>query len=99
MPRDGAFILSDVLIPTLSIVCEPCGRRGIYNVARLMEQHGDAKLTDLLQTLTNCAKARSASIHDRCKAGLDSGAKRNGFKRSGFERPFQARQSRLGRAS
>jgi hypothetical protein len=31
--------------------------------------------------------------------GLDSGAKRNGFKRSGFERPFQARQSRLGRAS
>ena len=33
-----------------------------------MEQHGDAKLTDLLQTLANCPKARSASIHDRCKA-------------------------------
>jgi hypothetical protein len=30
---------------------------------------------------------------------LDSGAKRNGLKRSGFERPFQARQSRLGMAS
>ena len=30
---------------------------------------------------------------------LDSGAKRNVLKRSGFERPFQARQSRLGRAS
>jgi hypothetical protein len=29
----------------------------------------------------------------------DSGAKRNALKRSGFERPFQARQSRLGRAS
>jgi hypothetical protein len=28
----------------------------------------DAKLTDLLQTLTDCPKARSASIHDRCKA-------------------------------
>jgi hypothetical protein len=54
--------------PPLSIVCEPCGRRGTYNVAGLMEQHGDAKLTDLLQTLANCAKARSASIHDRCKA-------------------------------
>jgi hypothetical protein len=25
-----------------------------------MEQHGDAKLTDLLQTLANCPKARSA---------------------------------------
>ena len=54
--------------PTLPIVCEPCGRRGRYSVARLMEQHGDAKLTDLLQTLANCPKARSASIHDRCKA-------------------------------
>jgi hypothetical protein len=30
---------------------------------------------------------------------LDSGAKRNVLKRSGFERPFQARQSRLGMAS
>jgi hypothetical protein len=32
-----------------------------------MEQHGDAKLTDLLQTLANCPKARSASIHDRVR--------------------------------
>ncbi|HWY80837.1 MAG TPA: hypothetical protein VNY10_02675 [Roseiarcus sp.] len=64
MPRDGALTLSDVRQLTLSIVREPCGRRGAYKVARLMEQHGDAKLTDLLQT---CPKARSASIHDRCK--------------------------------
>ena len=71
MPRDGALALSDLRGPTLSIVCEPCGRRRTYNVARLMEQHGDAKLTDLLQTLANCAKARSASIHDRCKAVFD----------------------------
>ena len=68
MPRDGAVVLSDLRNPTLSIVCETCGRRGTYNVARLMEQHGDAKLTDLLQTLANCPKAGSASIHDRCKA-------------------------------
>ena len=68
MPRDGAFILSDVRGPTLSIVCEPCSRRETYSVARLMERHGDAKLTDLLQTLANCPKARSASIHDRCRA-------------------------------
>jgi hypothetical protein len=68
MPRDGALVLSDLRNPALSIVCEPCGRRGAYNLARLMEQHGDAKLTDLLLTLANCPKARSASIHDRCKA-------------------------------
>ena len=68
MPRDGALCLSDVRGPTLSIVCEPCGRYGVYNVTRLMERHGDAKLTDLLQTLANCPKARSANIHERCKA-------------------------------
>jgi hypothetical protein len=39
-----------------------------YSVAKLMEEHGDAKLTDLLQTLADCSKARSASLHDRCKA-------------------------------
>ena len=33
-----------------------------------MEQHGDAKLPDLLLTLANCEKARSVSIYDRCKA-------------------------------
>jgi hypothetical protein len=68
MPRDGALILSDVRAPKLSIVCEPCGRRGSYNVARLIEQHGDAKLTDLLEALVKCSKARSVSVHDRCKA-------------------------------
>jgi hypothetical protein len=67
MPRDGALTLSDVLSPTLSIVCEPCNRHGRYSVARLLEEHGDAKLTDLLQALADCPKARSASIYDRCK--------------------------------
>jgi hypothetical protein len=68
MPRDGALTLSDVHRLTLSIVCEPCGRRGSYAVAWLREAHGDAKLADLLQMLADCQKARSASIHDRCKA-------------------------------
>jgi hypothetical protein len=74
MPRDGSIILSDVRGPTLSIVCQPCDRRDRYRVQRLMAQDGDPKLTDLLETLANCPKARSASIHDRCKAvysGLD----------------------------
>jgi hypothetical protein len=54
MPSDGALTLSDVRGPTLEIVCEPCGRRGRYSVAKLKEEHGDAKLTDLLQTLAGC---------------------------------------------
>ena len=36
--------------------------------ARLFEGHGDAKLTDLLLTPADCQNARSANIHDRCKA-------------------------------
>ena len=68
MPRDGALTLSDLHQPTLSIVCELCGRKGRFSVSNIMEQHGDAKLTDLLVTLAACPKPRSASIHDRCKA-------------------------------
>jgi hypothetical protein len=68
MPRDNSLILSDVRDAMLTIVCEPCGRRGRYAVARLLEEHGDAKLIDLLRMLADCPKTRSAGIHDRCKA-------------------------------
>ena len=51
---------------------QPCARCGTYNVARLMEQHGDAKLTDLLQTLADCPKARSIGIHHHVKPRTDS---------------------------
>jgi len=38
-------------------------------VAKLIAEHGaDAKLTDLLHKLAECPKARSVSVHDRCKA-------------------------------
>ena len=51
---------------------ERCGRHGRYNVARLIAAHGaDAKLTDLLVTLANCDKARSVSVHDRCRAKFE----------------------------
>jgi hypothetical protein len=66
--------LADLLTETLSIECEPCGRRGRYNVAKLMEQYGDVKLPDLRHILANCPKAQSQSIHDRCRVryGEDS---------------------------
>jgi hypothetical protein len=63
-----AFTLSDVREPTLTIVCQPCARRGRYNVARLMERFGDAKILLLLSDLTICPKSQSANIYDRCKA-------------------------------
>jgi hypothetical protein len=68
MPRHGALTLSDVRTPTLTIVCQPCAQRGRYSVARLIEEHGDAKLTELLVTLAQCPKARSPSMYERCNA-------------------------------
>ena len=67
MPKD-AFTLSDVQDPTLTIICEPCGRRGRYAVARLIEKHGDVKILYLLADLTNCPKVQSTNIYERCKA-------------------------------
>jgi hypothetical protein len=68
MPRDGALTLLDVRQPTLTIICKVCAKRRRYAVARLLKSHGDAKLTDLLGTLATCPKARSANVHDRCRA-------------------------------
>jgi hypothetical protein len=68
-PSNGAVALADVREPTLAILCEPCGGRGCYNVKRLIAERGtDAKLPDLFVTLADCDKARSLSIHDRCRA-------------------------------
>jgi hypothetical protein len=40
-----------------------------YNVERLIAERGaDAKLPDLLAAFANREKARSVSIHDRCRA-------------------------------
>ena len=51
--RDHAHTLSDFLVPTLSIECEPCGRAGRDTVARLVEKYGDAKLPELLHALAS----------------------------------------------
>jgi hypothetical protein len=40
MAREGSRILSDLQSPRVSIVCEPCGRRESYAVARLIDEHG-----------------------------------------------------------
>jgi hypothetical protein len=72
--RNHAHTLSDFRVPTLSIECASCGRRGRYNGAKLIEKHGDAKLPELRLLLANCPKAKSFSVYDRCKVryGEDS---------------------------
>ena len=71
MPRD-ALTLADVHSPSLTLVCEPRGRRGRYNVQRLISAHGaDMRLLDLKMILANCEKARSFSVYDRCKVKFE----------------------------
>jgi hypothetical protein len=62
--------VSEVRVPVLTVVCEPCGRRERYDVERLMRQYGwDAKLTGLLPALVkDCPKRPSVRFHDRCQA-------------------------------
>jgi coenzyme PQQ precursor peptide PqqA len=70
MPKDGALILSDVRVPMLAIVRAMRAPRVLRHLQGSSKQHGDTKLTVLLQTLADCPKARFASIYDRCKARL-----------------------------
>jgi hypothetical protein len=69
-PKES-FTLSDIRQPALTIVCQPCGRRGRYNVERLIAKRGNAKILYLLAELTNCPKVQSANIYDRCKARFE----------------------------
>jgi hypothetical protein len=72
VPRQGAVTLSDLISPTLTIVCAECDRRGQYSVARLIAKHGDARLTDLRIFLTaNCPKRASFRPTDQCSAIFD----------------------------
>jgi hypothetical protein len=57
--RDHAHTLSDFRTPTLSIECEPCGRRGRYNVARLMEKYGGGFMTLMALLLEQKRQAAS----------------------------------------
>jgi hypothetical protein len=47
MPRSGAVTLSDLIAPTLTLVCGQCGRKGVYSVARLQTKHVDVRLSAL----------------------------------------------------
>jgi hypothetical protein len=72
MLRQGAATLSDLIAPILALASEPCGRKGVYSVARLQAKHGDARLTDLRAFLTaDCPNRAKRSIHAQCAAKYD----------------------------
>jgi hypothetical protein len=46
--------------------------RNWLKTQQLIAAHGpEVRLPGLLTTLANCEKARSVSVHDRCKAGYE----------------------------
>ena len=45
-------------------------RRSRLSASRAIEEHGDAKLTELLVTLANCPRSHSLSIYDTVQSGL-----------------------------
>ena len=53
------------------VVGGPCGRRGRFAVARLLEKYGDAPMPGLLPELTGCPKWKSLGVYDRCRAIYD----------------------------
>jgi hypothetical protein len=65
------LLFSYLRSPTLTIVCEPCGRRGRYAVQRLIAKHGDLRLPELKTTIAACPKTKAFSIYDRCKAKFE----------------------------
>ena len=77
MLRSGAVTLKDLVEPDgpvhLTIVCAPCAREGRYLVSRLIAQHGDMALPDVLALMTqDCPKHKTVAIHDRCNAVFKS---------------------------
>jgi len=69
MPRHGAPVLSDIHEPHLYLVCKLCNRRGRYNVAGLLANHGDVVLAELRGLLSaDCPKRARFSVYDQCQA-------------------------------
>ena len=53
MPRSEVRNVSDIRESTIRIVYQPCGRRGRYGVAKLIERYGaDLRMPDLEEKLT-----------------------------------------------
>jgi hypothetical protein len=42
---------------------------------RIIEEHGEAKLPDLLATLADCKRARDGGVYDRCRAVYDEASR------------------------
>ena len=68
MPRNGAYIISDLRRDRLCrIACTRCGRAGAYRPETLAARFGDMALPDVLIALAACE--RRGDYSRRCGAG------------------------------
>jgi hypothetical protein len=70
MPREGAIIFRDLVgkLEVLNVVCDKCGRRGLYRLDQLIERYGiDAKLFDW-EPEVDCPRKMAGNEHDPCGA-------------------------------
>jgi hypothetical protein len=72
MPREGAIIFRDLVgkLDVLSVECDMCGRRGRYQLDRLIERYGiDAKLFEWTDEITaDCPRKQAMNLNDICGA-------------------------------
>ncbi|KAK45409.1 hypothetical protein BG58_17700 [Caballeronia jiangsuensis] len=69
MTTPGSVALGDVAAKAshLDIACSRCGRRGKYQLARLVARLGpDFPMTDLASQLTDCPNRGASSHAERC---------------------------------
>jgi hypothetical protein len=92
--RRDYLTLSDFRVPTLSIECEPCGRRGRYNIVKLMEKYATRSCLSCgtcsriaprrehsaSMTSARCDTAKTAAYRERARriSGEHFGASRVG---------------------
>ncbi|TCN30365.1 hypothetical protein [Sinorhizobium americanum] len=66
--------LAEFTLPHMILTCSHCGRRGRYNVARLIEAHGaDLPIRDFINTIgRSCHRRRHPTKWHRCGLGCDA---------------------------
>ncbi|AUX76430.1 hypothetical protein [Sinorhizobium fredii] len=65
--------LAEFTLPQMVLTCSQCGRKGRYNVARLIEKHGaDMPIRDFINLIgQSCERRTQLREHQRCGLGCD----------------------------
>ncbi|WP_018235622.1 hypothetical protein [Ensifer sp. BR816] len=66
--------LADFTLSHMHLNCSHCGRRGRYDVARLIEAHGaEMPIRDFIDTIgQSCHRWTHPADHQRCGLGCDA---------------------------